>query len=195
MLDEGLAREVINRIQKLRKKAKLLPSDDITVFYKATGALCRIIPAFEEFIFATIKQPLILWQTAPAGGIIIQENTKIKENSLELIIVRGQVKGAVAASSNLTQKAPNGPGPFCKYVNVELAGSSRQATFLLENPKGEYPISFSQLMKQVKHVMGIEGSALRLYRSQDKSSELTTSSFTDISNLNGVVLYAFTGNN
>lgn len=34
MLDEGLAREVINRIQKLRKKANLSPSDDVTAYFR-----------------------------------------------------------------------------------------------------------------------------------------------------------------
>lgn len=31
MIDEGIAREVISRVQKLRKKAKLQPTDPITV--------------------------------------------------------------------------------------------------------------------------------------------------------------------
>lgn len=34
MLDEGLAREVINRIQRLRKKINLSPSDDVTAYYR-----------------------------------------------------------------------------------------------------------------------------------------------------------------
>ena len=34
MVDEGVAREVINRIQKLRKAAKLVPTDPVTVFYQ-----------------------------------------------------------------------------------------------------------------------------------------------------------------
>ena len=32
MKDEGVSREVINRIQKLKKKAKLVPTDEVTVF-------------------------------------------------------------------------------------------------------------------------------------------------------------------
>ena len=34
MLDEGIAREVVNRIQKLRKKAGLQPQDEVTLYYK-----------------------------------------------------------------------------------------------------------------------------------------------------------------
>ena len=38
MLDEGVAREVVNRIQKLRKKAGLAPTDEVTVH-------CHVQPA------------------------------------------------------------------------------------------------------------------------------------------------------
>ena len=31
MLDEGVAREIINRVQKLRKKASLVPTDAVSV--------------------------------------------------------------------------------------------------------------------------------------------------------------------
>lgn len=34
MKDEGLAREVINFVQKLRKEAKVTPSDPVTVYFK-----------------------------------------------------------------------------------------------------------------------------------------------------------------
>ena len=31
MLDEGIAREIINRVQKLRKKASLVPTDAVSL--------------------------------------------------------------------------------------------------------------------------------------------------------------------
>ena len=31
---EGIAREIINRVQRLRKKAGLLPTDDIRMYYR-----------------------------------------------------------------------------------------------------------------------------------------------------------------
>ena len=34
MKDEGLAREVINLVQKLRKEAHVTPSDAVTVYYE-----------------------------------------------------------------------------------------------------------------------------------------------------------------
>lgn len=47
MKDEGLAREVINLVQKLRKEAHLTPSDAVSVFYEVknrvscNGAECN----------------------------------------------------------------------------------------------------------------------------------------------------------
>jgi len=223
MLDEGLAREVINRIQKLRKKAKLLPADEITIYYKTpqSGALSRVIPAFDEFIFATIKHPLqvfapsVFQQTSsqstskpslglPANSeIIIQETAKVKDDELELIIIRGHANetsvsktGSSSAPSH-PQKTANGPGPVCKFINVELVGSGqegRQATLLLENPRGEYPMTFSDLIKQVKVVFEVDGKAVKIYRSRNKTSEITETSFCgEISSLSGAMLYAFIG--
>ena len=34
MIDEGVSREVVNRVQKLKKKAKLVVTDEVTVFYQ-----------------------------------------------------------------------------------------------------------------------------------------------------------------
>lgn len=149
MLDEGLAREVVNRIQKLRKKAKLVPADDITVFYKTTGNLARIIPDYYDFIFATIKQPLQPFTTSPPSGpdisLIVSDNAKVKDDPLELVIVRGHVSGSSAADGSITPGTLNGPGPACRYVNVELVGSAAEqvvvGTVLLENPRGKYMIT------------------------------------------------------
>lgn len=43
----------------------------------------------------------------------------------------------------------NGHGPTCRYVNVEMV-NGKQATVLLENPRGEYQITFSELVQQVR---------------------------------------------
>lgn len=37
MKDEGLAREVINLVQKLRKEAKVTPSDPVTVYFQVVS--------------------------------------------------------------------------------------------------------------------------------------------------------------
>lgn len=50
MQQEGLAREIVNRVQKLRKKAMLTPSDDIIVY-------CDVSPLSHEV--ALVRQEYI----------------------------------------------------------------------------------------------------------------------------------------
>ena len=66
MLDEGCAREVVNRIQKLRKKAGLQPQDEVTLYYKVkpTGHdLLRIINEYTTSIESSTKNPIVLETT------------------------------------------------------------------------------------------------------------------------------------
>uniref|UniRef100_A0A2K6RZA4 Isoleucyl-tRNA synthetase 1 n=1 Tax=Saimiri boliviensis boliviensis TaxID=39432 RepID=A0A2K6RZA4_SAIBB len=115
MVDEGMAREVINRIQKLRKKCHLVPTDEITVYYntKSEGRyLNNIIESHTEFIFATIKAPSKPYPVPPSDKILIQEKTQLKGSELEITLTRG---------SSL-------PGPVCAYVNLNIyANGNEQA--------------------------------------------------------------------
>eukprot|EP00057_Strongylocentrotus_purpuratus_P012333 XP_011666807.1 PREDICTED: LOW QUALITY PROTEIN: isoleucine--tRNA ligase, cytoplasmic [Strongylocentrotus purpuratus] len=183
MLDEGAAREVINRIQKLRKKANLMPTDAITIFYNvepASDRLTKIIPAHEEYIFNTIKQPLRL-APMPAGvEETIRETFQLKGPSLELIIARGH-QGAPSASSRgataAATSSTNGPNPYCKFVNVELCDAKPtlgatcgRGTVLLENPPGDYLLTVDQLTHHVGVIFGLHGKKIQLYRSKNKSN-------------------------
>ena len=91
-----------------------------------------------------------MWIVPSHNTFIVQ----VKEDNLDLIIVagRGGEQNAAAAVPTTPQPAQSGLGPVCKYINIELSGPAhkgRQATLLLENPKGEYPISFEELVRQV----------------------------------------------
>lgn len=62
MQDEGMAREIVNRIQKLRKKAHLVPTDQINVYYSIvpqTSDLNRVAKTYRDFIELSIKSPFI----------------------------------------------------------------------------------------------------------------------------------------
>jgi len=156
-----------------------------------------VITNFEEFIFSTIKQPLrpLSSDTRPKGDLIIEETAKVKDDSLELIIYRGQLS-STAQNAATPQKPLIGLGPVCRYINVELIGSGsegKQATLLLENPKGEFPISFSLIVKQVKLVFQVDGTPVKLYRSRDKTGEITESNIGDVFSLSGSVVFALAG--
>jgi isoleucyl-tRNA synthetase len=80
MIEEGMAREVINRMQKLRKKAGLVPTDQVTVFYGITPAkseLERITDSYLSFIENTIKMPVKPKSQLGKGNVIMEENQQV----------------------------------------------------------------------------------------------------------------------
>ncbi|XP_018323975.1 isoleucine--tRNA ligase, cytoplasmic [Agrilus planipennis] len=135
MQDEGTAREIINRIQKLRKKAQLVPTDEIKVFYKVDGDLSRIAESHKNFIENSIKAPFVpLDQRDPKLKLIIEENQKLKDGELYLLLTGDK--------STLKSVQDNGYGtetPVCKWINVYLqdfepryGNGSRKGLILLE---------------------------------------------------------------
>ncbi|KAF4524980.1 hypothetical protein B566_EDAN011908 [Ephemera danica] len=77
MMEEGMAREVINRIQKLRKKAGLVPTDQVTVYFGVTpptSDLQRITVDHLSFIENTIKMPLRQREQIGKQNVIMHEN-------------------------------------------------------------------------------------------------------------------------
>lgn len=58
---EGIAREIINRVQRLRKKAGLLPTDEIKMYYRLTNdpknELATVFKS-QEVIVKVLKKPL-----------------------------------------------------------------------------------------------------------------------------------------
>ena len=71
---------------------------------------------------------------------------QLKESKLKLWIYNGHEN-----SEN------SGPAPFCKFVNIQLSSGvnpgvgvkGNMGTILLENPKGDYCLTYQELLKQV----------------------------------------------
>ncbi|KAJ6810557.1 putative isoleucine--tRNA ligase, cytoplasmic [Iris pallida] len=74
LFDGGIAREVINRIQKLRKKSGLEPTDIVEVYYEPLGddkeTLERIIKSQEQYIKDSLGSPLLHHTAAPSDVCI-----------------------------------------------------------------------------------------------------------------------------
>lgn len=88
MKDEGTAREVINRVQKLRKKGKLVPTDEIAVFYKTSDTdLSRVIQQYSNFLESSLNAPVRHYNQLPKGiKVIIEEAHNIKGVALDLAL-------------------------------------------------------------------------------------------------------------
>jgi isoleucyl-tRNA synthetase len=87
---EGVARELINRIQKLRKKAGLQATDDVDVFYRfAPGSndvlLKDVMRSHAEIIQRTVRSvPAAVSSRKPDAKVLIEETQEIGETTFDL---------------------------------------------------------------------------------------------------------------
>uniref|UniRef100_A0A8C6L740 Isoleucine--tRNA ligase, cytoplasmic n=1 Tax=Nothobranchius furzeri TaxID=105023 RepID=A0A8C6L740_NOTFU len=200
MLDEGVAREVINRIQKLRKKGHLVPSDEITVYYRCRPEgeyLASVIQAHTDFILATTKAPLLLFPVPDTASVIIEETTPLKGSDLELTIVKGSsspraiLNGPACTYVNLrvkvNHKEQGNTKSYCnhvlvvcdsKYVSLMIlfCQAGDVGTLLLVNPMGQNALDYSGLLSETAKVFGLRSRRLKLYLDQDQSHELPADS-------------------
>ncbi|XP_049682096.1 isoleucine--tRNA ligase, cytoplasmic [Accipiter gentilis] len=179
MVDEGVAREVINRIQKLRKKRNLVPTDEITVYYRSHPEgdyLDTVIKEHKDFIFATVKAALKPYPVPTSKEVLIQETTQLKGSELEITLVRGGLCQCV--------------GPACAYVNLKVCvnGTEQDGVLLLENPKGDNTLNFTGLVDAVSCIFGLKNSKLTIFNGK---TELINK--TDLLSLSGKTLHVTTG--
>merc|ERR550519_376843 len=101
MQREGEAREVVIRLQKLRKAAGLVPSDEVTVHYSVSPSnhdFAKVIEEFHDYLETATKTPIK--KEAPTGKVLKREEYDIKGAKLELVIVQGS---AASFKSNDTE--------------------------------------------------------------------------------------------
>jgi len=194
MLDEGIAREIVNRMQKLRKKAKLVPTQEITIVYEilrdkeeeSFTKLCAVAKSHLEFMKESVKQPVVHVDQAPTGLTeLINEVVPCKGAKLSIQIFSGR-----ASEDN---KASGGPQPFCRFVNLQLSGGLKtghgvngsRGTLLLENPKGDFALTKNEMERQVAIIFGLQGRNFVV----SSSADLKTGVKEPLSAYNGQTLY------
>ncbi|XP_051833621.1 isoleucine--tRNA ligase, cytoplasmic [Antechinus flavipes] len=177
MVDEGMAREVINRIQKLRKKCNLVPTDEVAVYYRSPSQgdyLDTVIQSHTDFILATIKAPLKPYPVPPSDRVLIQEVTQLKGSDLEITLTRGA----------------SPPAPACAYVNLSVCvnGKERGGVLLLENPKGDHRLDLAQLKGAIGSIFGLRAPELSVFH---EKTEVVSK--TDLLSLSGKTLCVTAG--
>lgn len=91
--EEGVAREIINRVQRLRKKANLLPTDDINMYYRFaadSGAeLEKVIKNQEATLVKVIKKPLQPISEMPSSEkLIAEEEQDVNGTKFDLVFAQ-----------------------------------------------------------------------------------------------------------
>jgi isoleucyl-tRNA synthetase len=86
---EGLAREVVRRIQDLRKQADLEVDALIEVEYKATEALAAAIAAYKEYVQSETLAVRLAAAPEPEGDVTAQYSFEQEEFHFALRVVEG----------------------------------------------------------------------------------------------------------
>lgn len=156
MLDEGFAREIINRVQKLRKKAHLVPTDEVDVFYSVNknSDIVRIINSHREFIETTVKAPMIPNEKITASKpVIIEETQELKGSQLKLVITWRKER-----------ELPANP-----WANIVLEGitprfgvTTNRASVILKDKDNNF-INLDKLNKEITVLFGLYGVKFSLW--------------------------------
>lgn len=80
MVDEGLARQLVNLVQKLRKKGQLVPTEAITVYYEVDKGsdVEAVLSCQSSFIESSLRVPIRPASTRPASAEhIVQESCQV----------------------------------------------------------------------------------------------------------------------
>lgn len=169
LADEGMAREIINRIQKLKKKAKLIPTDPVIITFtssKAESDVTRIAKSHQAFIEAIIKSKFVEHDAAAdKREVLIEETQELKDVQFQLRI------------TTLKERTM----PKLPWVNIALADdiqlryvsvdASRLATFNLVDFKGN-TMTLDQLKSEIDRVFGITQIHWFVTSSLEKRDEL-----------------------
>ncbi|KAF3650020.1 Isoleucine--tRNA ligase, cytoplasmic [Capsicum annuum] len=90
LVEAGVAREVVNRIQKLRKKAGLEPTDMVEVFFKSLDddktVSEQILKSQESYIKGSIGCPLLPAEAISSNAITIAEESFHGISNLSFVI-------------------------------------------------------------------------------------------------------------
>merc|ERR550525_1106959 len=161
MLEEGVAREVINRVQKLRKSAGLKVSDKVTMFYTVSPeahTLSRIIQEHLDYIQTSSKTPLRPLPSPVPSSSLSREEYELKGAKLTLTVAKGFPEDYSDGSSESLPSLP--------WCNLLLCGSLQPAAHCGVGKEGTLlspPSTLSALYMLVQQVFGLYGVKLELF--------------------------------
>ncbi|XVE62096.1 hypothetical protein DITRI_Ditri06bG0092000 [Diplodiscus trichospermus] len=122
LFEAGAAREVVNRIQKLRKKAGLEPIDMVEVFFESLdedkSVVQQVLNSQESYIRDAIGSPLLSFNMMPLHSVVLcEENFKgISNMSFKISLARP----ALVFESNAILALYAGDTKFARGLQIYL---------------------------------------------------------------------------
>ncbi|KAK9932607.1 hypothetical protein M0R45_019837 [Rubus argutus] len=122
LYDSGVAREIINRIQKLRKKSALEPTDLVEVYFDSLdqdkAVSQRILHSQEQYIRDAIGSPLLPLSVMPSHAVLVGEESfhGISGISFDIKLARP----ALVFNSDAIVALYSGNSEFTRYLQTYL---------------------------------------------------------------------------
>lgn len=160
----GLAREIINRIQKLKKKAQLVPTDLVQIQYTVAQKtdIASVAKKYKVMIESVVKSTFT--EDAPKGWFeIINESYDLQGTDIKIAIFSEK------------QIAQNANAPLVPWVNLVKSDSlenryadGKLGTVLLQKSNGKI-LSVGELRGEVEKVFGLQDQGFLLKDDKGKA--------------------------
>lgn len=173
LLFEGVAREIINRVQKLKKKLHLVPTDPVVVYYEISDTnsdLSKVAKSHQDFIEGVIKSPFLPMDAAKIANetstrSCIDEECDVKGVTFKITIsMEKKVSNAAAAAAidAATKTTPQSIKPVARWMNVITkiqprycsSGSTNLGTILIDDINKK-PLTLQQLQTEIEQLFGL----------------------------------------
>lgn len=197
LYNEGIAREVINRVQKMRKKTNLIPSDEAIVFYDfkdMNSTLAKVIISHRKFIENTTKTPLkdIADFSQNTNYVTLSsEMQTIKEEKVMFSLARKQAEMPKQNVENRKQKESQRAHVFMTLIGLQPRFDAARVNghknivkiWLCAEQLGI--ITHERLKQEIELVFGIYGCSYDLYLNNEKFTVKIDNTPVNINLLNG----------
>lgn len=147
LMEEGVAREIITRVQKLKKKAQLVPTDSVIVLYEVNSTdniVTKVAKSHNDFIQATIKSPFIPYRREDVQKVVITESFDLKDVQLKIVICLPKTDEIL---------------PVTKWAN--FVRNSSRGTVLLHDFNGKF-LTLQQLHDEIDVLFRLHGRKVYL---------------------------------
>ena len=173
MKDEGVAREVVNRIQKLRKTGNLNPYDEITIYLemKPNSELENVVENNFELISTAVKQDCKLMAPDARVKVHCCESFFLHESTFKVTISK--------ASGSSAEKCESYPPNTMAvpYINVSIASKSSieglMGTLTLENPTK--CSQSAQIFESVEKLFNLSDRNVNIYHDSGLTRKISSS--------------------
>lgn len=118
LFEAGIAREVVNRIQKLRKKIALEPTDIVEVYFKSLDENKSISEEQEAYIKDALGSPLLPATKIPPHAVILCEESFHDVSELAFVIILA--RPALVFNSDAVVSLCQGNVVFARGLQVYL---------------------------------------------------------------------------